>query len=97
MHGFSPFQLGIGQNPSLSCAFTENNPALSMTQHIKIIRDYLNIIHKAREAFIMNKNSEQIQTTLRHNIGTSNGNIFVTINSVTNGPLTENGEDQPKF
>ena len=53
-----------------------------MTKHSKIISDHLNIIHKAREAFIMNKNSEKIQRTLRQNIRTSNDNIFVTGDSV---------------
>ena len=82
VHGFSPIQLAIGQNPSLPCAFTDKPPALSMIQHSKIISDHLNIIHKAREAFIMNENSEKIRKTLRHNIRTSNDNIFVTGDSV---------------
>ena len=54
-HGFSPFQLAIGQNQSLPCTFTDKSPALSMTQHKKIISDHLNIIHKAQEALIINK------------------------------------------
>ena len=53
------------QNPSLSCAFTDKLPALSMTQQSKIIRDYFNIIHKAREAFMMNENFEKIRIALR--------------------------------
>ena len=98
VHEFSPFQLAIGQNPSLPCAFTGKPPALSMTQYSKIIRDYLNIIHKAQEALIMNKNSEQIRTALRHKISTSNDNIFGTRNLyITNEFPTEDGEDQPKF
>ena len=81
VHGFSPFQLEISQNPSLSCTFTDKPPALSMIQHSKIISDNLNIIHKPQEAFMMN-NSEKIQRALRHNICTSNKNIFVTGDSV---------------
>ena len=82
VHGFSPFQLEISQNPSLSCTFTDKSPALSMIQLSKIISDNLNIIHKPQEAFMMNKNSEKIQRALRHNICTSNNNIFVTGDSV---------------
>ena len=47
-----------------------------MTQHSKIISNHLNIIHKAQEAFIMNKNSGKIRRALRHNICTSNDNIW---------------------
>ena len=39
-------------------------------------------IHKAPEAFIMNSNSEKILRALRLNICTSNGNIFVSGDSV---------------
>ena len=67
-HGFSPFQLEIGQNPWLPCAFTDKPPLILMTKHSKIISDHLNIIHKAQEAFIMNKNSEKIRRALRQNI-----------------------------
>ena len=62
---FPPFQLVIGQNPSLPCAFTDKSPALSMTQYNKIISYHLNIIHKAQKVFIINKNSEKIRRELR--------------------------------
>ena len=82
VHGFSPFQLAICQNPSFPCAFTDKAPVLLTTQHNKIINGHLNIIHKAPEAFIMNSNSENILRALRLNICTSNGNIFVSGDSV---------------
>ena len=82
VHGFSPFQLAIGQNPSLPCAFSDKLPALSKVDHSNIIRQHLNTLHKAREAFVMNENSEKIRRALRHNVRTSNDNIYVTGDSV---------------
>ena len=35
VHGFSPYQLAISQNPILSCAATSNPPALTHTQSAK--------------------------------------------------------------
>ena len=98
VHGFSPFQLEISQNPSLSCTFTDKSPALSMIQLSKIISDNLNIIYKPQEAFMMNKNSEKIQRALRHNICTSNNNIFVTGDSVCYKRSSDRRRrGQPKF
>ena len=53
-----------------------------MKQHSKFISGHLNIIQKTPEAFITNKNSDKIRRALRHNIRTSNDNIFLTGDSV---------------
>ena len=57
-------------------AHSQINPAILMTQHSKIISNHLNIIHKAQEAFKTNKNCEKIRRALRHNMCTSNENIW---------------------
>ena len=48
----------------------------------EIIRQHPNNIHKATEAFTMTENSEKICKAFRHNVQTSNNNIFVTGDSV---------------
>ena len=48
----------------------------------KILSQHLNIIYKAREAFIMNENSEKIPRALRHNVRANNYNIIVSGDSV---------------
>ena len=48
-----------GQNPSLRYAATDKLSVLSSMQTDEIIRQHHNIIHIAREAFIMSENSEK--------------------------------------
>ena len=81
VHGFLPFQLSIGQNPLLCCAFNDKLPAMSNINHSEILR-HLNTIDKTREAFIMNENSQEIHRALRHNVRTRNDNISVSGESV---------------
>ena len=69
-HGFSPYQLAIGQNPTLPCAITDEPPALTHLPANEIIEQNLKSIHKAREAFIQSENSERIRRALNHNIRT---------------------------
>ena len=57
-------------------------PAMPSINHTKILQQHLNIIRKAREVFIMNENSEKIRRELRHNVRTSNDNIFISGDSV---------------
>ena len=72
----------IGQNSTLPCAFSDKLPAMSSANQNKILRQHLNIIHKARETFIKNENSEKVSWALRHNVHMSNANIFVSGDSV---------------
>ena len=59
VHGFSPFQLALGQNPKLPSTF-DKPPALTPSNTSKILTDNLVILHKAREAIISCENSEKI-------------------------------------
>ena len=61
---------------------SQTNPQHSRWHNIAKSLDHLNIIYKAREAFITNENSKKIRRALRHNILTSNDNTFVTGDSV---------------
>ena len=56
VHGFSPFQLAIGQNPKLPSVFTDRPPALTISESNKILTSNLTALHKAREAFIASEN-----------------------------------------
>ena len=82
VHGFSPFQLALGQNPKLSSVLSDKPPAFTSTSSSKILLDNLNALHKAREAFIMSESSERIRRALRHNVRTYSDNVFVTGDSV---------------
>ena len=79
VHGFSPFQLATGKNPSLSHVATDELSAFSPMQTNEIIRQHLNNIHKAREDFIMSGSSKKIPRALRHNVRADNNNTFVTV------------------
>ena len=77
-HGFSPYQLSIGSNPKLPCAFSDLPPALSHEASSKIIKQNLDALHRAREAFIKAENSERIRRAARTNIRSSNFNAYTT-------------------
>ena len=77
VHGFSPFQLALSQNPKLPSMINDKLPAYTPQSSNKILMDNLNVIHKAREAFIMSENSERICRALNHNIRTSNDTKFL--------------------
>ena len=82
IHGFSPFQLAIGQNPKLPIANTNNAPALTHESTTKILEQNLSYLHKAREAFIQSENSERIRRALSHNIRTYSDHKYLTGDSV---------------
>ena len=71
VHGYSPFQLVFGQNPRLPSILYDKPPALDDITTTKIIRDNLNALHKARQAFVTSESSEKIRRALRHNVRTS--------------------------
>ena len=80
VHGFSPFQLALGQNPKLPSVLSDRPPAFTSPSSSKILLDNLNALHKAREALIMSESCERIRQALalRHNNRTYNDNVFVT-------------------
>ena len=82
IHGFSPFQLAIGLNPKLPNVVNDRPPALTSKPDSKILRDNLDAIHKAREAFIASENSEKIKRALSHNVRTSGDIKYLTGDTV---------------
>ena len=52
VHEFSPFQLVFRKNPRLPNILTDRPPALDDDIQIKIIRDNMNALDAARQAFI---------------------------------------------
>ena len=51
-HGFTPYQLAIGTNPRLPSLMDDKPPALSGKPATQLMRENLEALHKAREAFI---------------------------------------------
>jgi hypothetical protein len=71
MQGFSPYQLAIGSNPILPNSLESNPPALTNKPSNLIIKENLETLHKAREAFIQSENSEEIKRAITHPVRTS--------------------------
>ena len=82
VHGFSQFQLTLGQNPKLLSVLSDKHPAFTSPSSSKILLDNLNALHKAREAFTKSESSERIRRALRHNVRIYSDNVFVTGYSV---------------
>ena len=72
IHGFSPFQLSIGKNPTFPVAIDNQLPALTQTSENEIIRKNLDALHAARQAYIKSESSERIARALSHNVRTYN-------------------------
>ena len=82
VHGFSPFQLALGQNHRLSSTFVDKLPALIPVATSKILADNLTALHKARKACIQSESSEKLRRALNHNIRTSDDIKYLSGNSV---------------
>ena len=82
VHGFSPFQLALGQNPKLPSTFTDKPPAFLEHNTSKVLTDNLMALHKAREAFISSEPSEKICRALNNNVRSSGDFKYVTGDSV---------------
>ena len=67
--GFSPNQLVFGRNPNMPSVLIDKLPALSRP-NIDIVRNHLNSMHAAREAFIKAESDDRIRRALRHNVRT---------------------------
>ena len=78
VHGFTPYQLAFGKNPTLPTAFENLPPANSPVDHSKILKENLDALHSARETFVKLKNSERLKRALSHNVRTSNDAKFTT-------------------
>ena len=78
VHGYSPFQLVLGRNPSIPTLQNDKPPALNSETASDILRKNLQALHNAREAFIQSENNERIRRALRHNIRTSGEIKYIT-------------------
>ena len=77
IHGFSPYQLALGRNPTLPSLMTDKPPTYDSQPSSEIVRANLNALHKCRQAFIESENSEKLRRAMAHNVRTSSDNIFV--------------------
>ncbi|XP_066913250.1 uncharacterized protein [Clytia hemisphaerica] len=77
-HGFTPYQLSIGTNPQLPSLIDDKPPALSGKPATQMMKENLEVLHKAREAFIASEHSERIRRALAHNIRTSGEIKYLT-------------------
>ena len=67
-HGFSPYQLAIGTNPRLPSAIQDKLPALTAQYPTtEILRQNLDALHTAREAFVQCERSEKLRRALSKN------------------------------
>ena len=78
VHGFSPFQLVFGRNPSLPAVQVDKPPALESDTVSDILRKNLNTMHAARQAYIRSESCEKVRRALRHNIRTTGEIRYVT-------------------
>ena len=78
IHGFSPYHLATGRNPTLPVMVDNKPPALTQDSENELIRNNLQALHKAREAFIKSESSENNSHALKHNIRTHNDVKYYT-------------------
>ena len=79
VHGFSPYQLVFGQNPTLPSVCSSKLPAMSGEADVgKWVLKHLKAMHDAREQFIKAESSEKIKRALRRNVRTANDLKFVS-------------------
>ena len=65
VHGFTPAQLAIGQNPRLPSALSDGLPALEGETTSPVIAEHLNAIASARKAFASAQTSAKLKRALR--------------------------------
>ena len=69
VNGFTPYQIAMGQNPTLPVAVENELPGNSLIYTSDLVRENLNAIYVARRAY-METESSKIKTALSHNIRT---------------------------
>ena len=66
--GFSPNQLVFGYNTIFPNVFSGNPAVLEDVSASDVVRDNLNAMHSARQAFVKTESCEKIRRALRHNL-----------------------------
>ena len=67
-NGFSSYQLVLGRNPNIPNIMHEKLPALEGSTSSEILKNHLDGLHSARQAFIKCEADEKIRRALRHQI-----------------------------
>ena len=67
-HGYSSFQIVLGQNPNLPNITNANLPALEGRTSSEVLAKHLNALHASRQAFIKCESDERIRRALRHQV-----------------------------
>ena len=78
VHGFSPFQLALGQNPKLPSTFINKPSAYMQIITSKILTDNLTVLLRARDTFIASENLEKICRALTDNVRNSENIRYIT-------------------
>lgn len=79
VHGFSIYQLAIGQNLKLTNTISEDPPLISANKcSSKVLVKNLKAIQAAREAFVKAENSARIRRALNHNIQSYSDAVYLT-------------------
>ena len=80
VHGFSPFQLVFGRNPTLPVLQDSKPPALNDYDGnvSDLLRKNLESMHAARQAKIKSESDKRVRRALRHNIRTSGHKQYIT-------------------
>ena len=82
VHGFSPFQLTLGENPKLPSLLNDKPPAIPSRTTSRILIDNLTTIQKAREAYVASESPEKIRRVLNRNVRTSGDIKYIKNDSV---------------
>ena len=77
-HGFSPYQLALGKNPSLPGFLHDKPPALSPSIVSDIIKQNLTALASARTAFTQNESSERLKRASSHNTRTYSNLVILS-------------------
>ena len=79
VHGFSPYQLVLGNSPKLPSVLSDKPPAFISDQKIsQILENNLKALHTAREAFIQAESSAKIRRALNSNTRTYSDEVYTS-------------------
>ena len=83
VHGFSPYQLAIGQNPTLA-SFLHNKPSAFMnTPTSKVLWNNLNALHATHKAFTESERSGHLRRALHSNTLTYSDIVYLKLTPTT--------------